>query len=366
MNKYYENLHPEIKEYFKILSKEFPEWLFDYINTKEMQRIGKISMHCGVEYSGIFDVKYPYSNLDHSVGVALIIWNFTHDKKQTLAGLFHDIATPVFKHCIDFMNGDSETQESTEEKTAQIITNSEEIMNLLNRDNISVEDVIDYKLYPIADNDSPKLSADRFEYNFSSGLSFHPIWTLDKIREVYENIEIGTNEEGIDELMFRDQSICEKYIETVSKLWPKWICNEDKLVMQFIADICKSMKNSGLLTIDDLYQLTEEEMLNKVLNCPDKYIAESFKKFQQAKKAYTCSYLLNDKYCVKVKSKVRYLIPLVKTNENCKRITSVSNKTHTIIKNFLTKGFEEPVYTYFDFEFKPYEEPVVLTKTFTH
>ena len=67
-----------------------------------MDRIGKISMSCGTDYSKCFDVKYFYSNLDHSVAVALIIWHFTHDKKQTLAGLFHDIATPVFKHCIDF------------------------------------------------------------------------------------------------------------------------------------------------------------------------------------------------------------------------------------------------------------------------
>ena len=104
MKKYYDQLNQEIKEYFKILSSEFPEWLEEYIATSEMQRIGKISMSCGTDYSKFFNVRYWYSNLDHSVGVALIIWNFTHDKKQTLAGLFHDIATPVFKHCIDFLN----------------------------------------------------------------------------------------------------------------------------------------------------------------------------------------------------------------------------------------------------------------------
>ena len=126
MGKYFKQLNPEIKEYFKILSNEFPEWLEEYINTPEMQRISKISMSCGTDYSKCFNVRYWYSNLDHSIGVALIIWNFTHDKKQTLAGLFHDIATPVFKHCIDFMNGDSEKQESTEERTTDIIKNSKD------------------------------------------------------------------------------------------------------------------------------------------------------------------------------------------------------------------------------------------------
>ena len=183
MNKYYDNLNEEVKEYFKILSPEFPEWLLEYINTPEMERISKISMSCGTDYSKCFNVRYWYSNLDHSVGVSLFIWHFTHDKKQTLSGLFHDIATPVFKHCIDFMNDDSEPQESTEERTTEIIRNSEKIMSLLKRDKIKLEEVNDYKIYPIADNDTPQLSADRFEYTFSSGLTFFRVWELDKIKK---------------------------------------------------------------------------------------------------------------------------------------------------------------------------------------
>ena len=51
MNKYYDNLNDEVKEYFSILSPEFPEWLLEYLDTPEMERIGKISMSCGTDYS---------------------------------------------------------------------------------------------------------------------------------------------------------------------------------------------------------------------------------------------------------------------------------------------------------------------------
>lgn len=128
--------------------------------------------------------------MDHSVGVALIIWNFTKDKKQTLAGLFHDIATPIFKHCIDFMNGDSEHQESTEERTEQVIRNSQTILSLLNRDGIKVEEISDYHIYPIADNNTPRLSADRFEYTFSNGLFLYGAWNVDEISKYYNDITI--------------------------------------------------------------------------------------------------------------------------------------------------------------------------------
>lgn len=355
MSNYLDTLNNETKEYFKILSPEFPTWLLEYIDTPEMERISKISMSCGTDYSKCFNIKYWYSNLDHSVGVALIIWNFTHDKKQTLAGLFHDIATPVFKHCIDFMNGDSENQESTEERTTEIIKNSKEIMTLLNRDNIKLEEVDDYKIYPIADNNTPKLSADRFEYTFSSGLTFFRVWELDKIKKMYENITVTKNEDGIDELCFKDKAICEEYIDIISKLWPEWVSDNDRTVMQFLADMCASMNHSGFLTIDDLYQLSEKEVISKILNCEDDYLKECFKNFQNATIAYRSLEIPKDKYFTNVKSKTRYVVPLVKQDEsNSIRINEISKKAQNQITEYLNipKG---GYYTYFDFDFKPYK-----------
>ena len=34
MNKYYDNLNEEIKEYFKILEPDFPEWLMNILTQK--------------------------------------------------------------------------------------------------------------------------------------------------------------------------------------------------------------------------------------------------------------------------------------------------------------------------------------------
>lgn len=353
MGKYFKQLNPETKEYFKILSKEFPEWLEDYISTKEMQRISKISMSCGTDYSKCFNVKYWYSNLDHSVGVALIIWNFTHDKKQTLAGLFHDIATPVFKHCIDFMNGDSEHQESTEERTTDIIKNSEEIMTLLAKDKIDLEEVCDYKLYPIADNETPQLSADRFEYTFSSGLTFFRVWELDMIKEIYSNIVVTKNEQGIDELAFKDKTVCEKYIKIISKLWPEWVSDRDRTVMQFLADMCKSLNKINILSIDDLYTLSEKEVINKFKNCNDKYLEDAWNNFSSCDTVLKSEKQINKKYCVNVKAKTRYVNPLVIDNGTVKRIYDISSDARKQIDDYL-KLPKGGYYTYFNFDFKPY------------
>lgn len=192
---YYNNLNTEIKEYFKILEPKFPEWLHEYINTKELLMQQHISVTCGTIYSDLFESNFFFSSLDHSVAVALIIWHFTNDKKQTLSGLFHDIATPAFKHCIDFLNGDYLNQESTEDLTKEIIKNSSELAKLLKRDKIEISEVNDYHIYPIADNDTPKLSADRLEYSLSNSLLTYRLLDLQKIQEIYDDIDIQTNEE---------------------------------------------------------------------------------------------------------------------------------------------------------------------------
>lgn len=356
MNNYLQNLNEEVRGYLKILSPEFPQWLLEYINTPEMLRLDGIGMSCGTLYTKVYNDKYFYSSLTHSIAVALIIWHFTQDKKQTISGLFHDIATPTFKHCIDFMNGDSEHQESTEEMTEQIIKNSKEIMTLLERDNIKVEEVSDYHIYPIADNDTPRLSADRFEYTLSGGLYQVKVFELKDIEKYYNNIIILKNEDGIEELSFQDIKLCENFIHDISKLWPRWVEDEDRLCMQFIADIVKSMNIKEYITVDDLYKFSEKEVLQLIQNCEDNYIKNAFKNFQNATRSsvYKSDELNNEIYCTSVKGKKRYINPLVLLDNKILRIKDVSSLANNDINNFLNMKHHK--FIGFDFDFKPYNK----------
>ena len=322
MKPYFKTLKPEIKEYFNILSPDgMPEFLEEYIETKPMQKQAAISVSCGTFYSKLFpDIKYWYSSLDHSVAVALIIWKFTKNKKQTLSGLFHDIATPVFKHCIDFLNGDYEKQETTEELTTNIISESNEIMQLLNRDGIKIEEVSDYHIYPIADNDTPKLSADRLEYTFSNGFGVRKsIWNLDEIKEIYENIEVQKNEEGIEEIGFKGKKIAEKFVKGMSELSSSYITNETKLTMQFLADIVKKMNQKGIIDKEDLYKLSEKEIINKIENCKYDNISKCFDMWKNSSKINESDFPVKDKYCVSINAKIRYINPLVKKRRKIRK-----------------------------------------------
>ena len=342
MKNYIEQQTENIKRYYKILSEDFPLFLNDYIYTSEMQKLDGINKICGAYWRKENIYEDMYSVLIHSVGVALIIWNFTHDKKQTIAGLLHDISSPAFKHCIDFLNGDVEKQESTEETTLDVIRNSKEIMNLLKRDNIKLEEISDYKIYPIADNETPKLSADRLEYTFMNGIYYKKVWDLSTIKEIYEDIEIIQNESNISELGFKTIEIAEKFVDGASELWPLWVRAEDTITMYFFADIIEKMYNQKYITKDDLYQLSEKEIINLIKNCENEEISELFKKFMNSNSFIDCEEYRDDKFCVSRKIKRRYINPL--TNNG--RIYDVSIKARKRIDDYLTMKISK--YSYID------------------
>ena len=334
--KYIETVSDLLKDYFKILSPDFPEWLNEYIETDRMQKQKYISVTCGKIYSKLFDYR-EYSSLDHSIAVALIVWNFTKDKKQTLSGLFHDIATPVFKHCVDFLNGDYMNQESTEELTKTLIEDSKEIMNLLSRDNIKVEEVCDYHIYPIADNDTPMLSADRLEYSLSNYLIVFKYGTLAEIKEIYEDIEIEKNEQGIVELGFKTKKIARTFVKITSKLSVEYRDEATRFFMQAIADILKRISTEGLISKQDLYELKESEVIDIIKKSN---YANLYDKLVNATKVNSSNEEPKDMYYVRHGAKIRYIDPLY----NGKRISKECKIANKMIEKNLAYDMDKYLY----------------------
>lgn len=338
INTYYDNLSKEIKKYFKILEPEFPEWLNEYIDTKELLSQAYISITCGTIYSNLFESDFFFSSLDHSVAVALIIWHFTHDKRQTLSGLFHDIATPAFKHCVDFLNGDYMTQESTEDLTTDIIKNSKEIMQLLKRDNILVSEVDNYHLYPIADNDTPKLSADRLEYS----LFTYKLSNSNKIKEIYNDIEIQNNEENEIELGFKTRKIAREFVKVTSRLSIIYREDRTRYSMQLIADILKRLSHENKISKKDLYELKESDVINIIES--SKY-SNIFNIWKNAKKIKISKEEPKNVYYVHHGAKIRYIDPLC----NGARISNFCKISKKMIDNNLS--YDMGNYVYLDFNF---------------
>ncbi|WP_200858475.1 hypothetical protein, partial [Klebsiella pneumoniae] len=64
-------------------------------------------------------------------------------------------------------------------------------------------------MYPIADNDSPLLSADRLEYTLGNAF-YYGFKSMEEIRDMYEDLVVSINEFGQSEISF---STLDKAIE---------------------------------------------------------------------------------------------------------------------------------------------------------
>lgn len=338
----------DIEEYYKILCPEFPNFLKKYIELPIMQRLSGIGLLCGTDWTSLYKNRFFYSRLDHSVGVALIIWNFTKDKTQTIAGLLHDVSTTVFSHVSDFRKGDALTQTSTEEPTTKMILSDSALCKLLESDGIEPKDVVDYHIYPIADNEIPSLSADRLEYMYPSGLALDGSWTFEEIAKTYNDLIILKNEENKEELGFKTIGMAELYCKKFCMIGHILQLNENKLSLQLLSQIMSKAVELDVLQEEDFMTLSESKIIEKIesfiskktLSIEEQKFATMYNTFRKMIKVeHTSQKLPEDKYfCVSLKVKQRYINPLVKVGTNAqqaKRLSEVSDFANKLIKDFL-------------------------------
>ena len=254
-----QNLH-------RIYHADPPAFLQEAAQAPAMTRLKQISMDCGCHYTSfpLFPTKDYYSRYDHSVGVGLILWHFTNDPKQALAGLFHDIAAPVFSHTVDFLNGDHTTQTYTERRTRSLIDESPEIQTILRSLNLTTEDVCDPSLYPLADaTEMGHLTADRLEYTMGNFL-LYKISDPDLIRTYYQNLTVLTNNDGQPEFGFVHHDYARTFAHLSMQTSRIYSCCECRYTMEFLARTLRNALNRSVLTTNDLW--TDEPTVLQKMN----------------------------------------------------------------------------------------------------
>ncbi len=307
--------------------EELPEWWGKAIEAKELLRLEEVGMNCGLEYTSfpLFKGILPYSRYVHSLGVGEIVYRFSHDPKQALSGLYHDIASPCFAHVIDFLHGDYQSQESTEEGTSKIIAKSKDIQDLLGFLNLSREDVDDYHLYPIADNDSPKLSADRLEYTLSNALNLLRL-SREEVSDLYEAISLLPS----GELGFLDERKAKRFACIALSLGRIYCCDEDRYSMEVLARLIKKAIAMGVLCEGDLYQ-GEPELIAKLLDSPLKGEWENYCAMAELVKSE-----VPQEGFLKIRAKKRYIDPLVGE----KRLSEIDPEFKREADEYLAQDFD--------------------------
>lgn len=110
--------------------------------------------------------------------------------------------------------------------------------------------------------------------------------------------------------------------------------------MYFFADIIEKMYKEKYITKKDLYELSEQEIINMIKNCKDKEISNLFNKFMNCNSFIECEEYKDDKFCVSRKVKRRYINPLTKTG----RVYDISKQAKEKIDNYINMKVSKYAY----------------------
>ncbi len=329
-----------MQEYLNIfIDEDYPKFIDKYLNTKTLERLKHITQFCGCDYTQLYSPLFLYTRFDHSLVVANMTWHFTHNKKETVAALLHDIGTPCFAHSIDYVFGDYLNQESSEKNIIDIIKKDEELYDYLKDDKITLEDLNCLDNYDILENKSPKLCTDRLDGVLHTCYIWLHTHSLDDIKKVYDNIIVLKNEDGRLEIGFNDVKIAEKFVGMVFIYAKELQGNRDKFVMKYVSEIVKLACNNKLIMLEDLYNKKEVDLCN--------IFSKNFKSWNYFNIVTSIKNSKNKplyNFYISFDTKKRNTIPLVKCNNKIVRINEISNYAKEIYERL--NKFKDYKYAY--------------------
>ena len=224
-----------------------------------------------------------------------------------------------------------------------MIAASDELMAILAENGLSLDAVADYHRYPIADNDSPRLSADRLEYTLGNA---HLVFRCpeETIKAIYDDIFIGENEDGESELCFAHAPQADAFTRLALQQSRWFVSDEDRFSMQALADLLRDALSRALLTTDDLY--TDENLVVARL-LSDPISAAYWRDYRRIRGTKSGKTRPEDVYAVKVRAKKRSIDPLVQTEDGLKRFTAISTDYAARLAAFRADDFDRWVWASF-------------------
>lgn len=271
-------------EMYNNLNKQNSNDILDkYFKTKTLQRLKGKGLFCGMDYIGIDSIKpcEYYSRYDHSKNVAYTAWKLSEDLKVALTGAFHDVGSLSFAHVNSFKKGDSLTQESDELSVKDVLLQDEELLTYLHQDKIEINDVISAEKYPLIDKKIPALCLDRVDGILATCLFWAKTHSFEEIERLYNMLTYFENLNGMcydvsNERLrnFNGEIVLSEYCDAeyedffrAINIYSKMLLTkEDRYLMEVLGLTLNYYEDIGLITEQDLFELSEQEIISKILD----------------------------------------------------------------------------------------------------
>lgn len=254
-----------------------------YFKTKTLQCLKGRGMFCGMDYVGVKKLvpNTKYTRYDHSKNVAYTGLTLSEDLKVALSGGFHDVGTLDFSHVNSFKKGESLTQNNDELDVKTILSKDEELLEYLHEDGLTVDDVCDYSKYPLLDKEIPALCLDRVDGILSACLFFAKTHSFEEIKNLYYMLSYFENLNGMvvdtssdrlkdfsGEIVLSEHGDAdyEDFFRAISCYSKILLSKESRYVMELFGIVLRFYEDVGVIEDNDLFNLSEDGLVNKILD----------------------------------------------------------------------------------------------------
>jgi hypothetical protein len=218
--------------------------LLDLINSDALQQLNGISQH-GI--TALLGITPPFSRFEHSVGAMLLVRQLGGAIGEQVAALLHDVSHTAFSHVIDFVFDDHSGQSYHEEKKEAFVSRSD-IPSVLGRHGMDWREFLDETRFPLLEQPSPALCADRLDY-FLRDLEFLDLADAGEIRAAVGSLMVRKGRIAVDD-PGAARWLAYTYIETDRASWSNF---REVGLYQLTAEVIKVASRLGIVEEVDFW-----------------------------------------------------------------------------------------------------------------
>ncbi|MCA9918554.1 MAG: HD domain-containing protein [Anaerolineales bacterium] len=134
--------------------------LQDLLQSNAVQRLHGVLQH-GI--TGLIGLTEPITRFDHSLGAMLLVRRLGGSLREQIAALLHDVSHTAFSHVIDYVLDDHDGQSYHDEMKEAYMAKTD-LPDVLGRHGYNWLDFVDEEQFPLLEQPSPRLCADRIDY----------------------------------------------------------------------------------------------------------------------------------------------------------------------------------------------------------
>ena len=134
--------------------------LHDLIQSGAVQRLHGVLQH-GI--TGLIGLTEPITRFDHSLGALLLVRRLGGSLREQIGALLHDVSHTAFSHVIDYVLDDHDGQSYHDEMKEAYMAKTD-LPDVLGRHGYNWLDFVDEEQFPLLEQPSPRLCADRIDY----------------------------------------------------------------------------------------------------------------------------------------------------------------------------------------------------------